>query len=217
MPPSICASTRQRIDRRRRSRPRRRRGARGSRPSSTETSATCATIAAERLVHRDAARACPSGSGLPQPPSRPRVRARARVADSSRSSARRNATGSLLRRRAPARRRSSRSTNAVCEWPTERHHSTGTGLFGECSSTRCVGIASRYGESAAPSTEVSSMPSLIIIGSNGVPARIDWPTMRVLPRDRLAVVASSAGAHACDSTSAGSSRRGCRPRASRRP
>ena len=30
---------------------------------------------------------------------------------------------------------------------------------------------------AAPSTEVGSIPSFIIIAANGVPARIDWPTM----------------------------------------
>ena len=42
---------------------------------------------------------------------------------------------------------------------TERHHSTVTGLVGECSSTRWSAMASRIGELAAPSTEVASMPS----------------------------------------------------------
>src|SRR4029079_11181606 len=68
------------------------------------------------------------------------------------------------------------TTNAVWECPTERHHNTETGLFGECRSTRCAGIAARYGEAAAPSTEVWSTPSLTIIASIIVPAMIDWPT-----------------------------------------
>ena len=63
-------------------------------------------------------------------------------------------------------------TYAVCVWPTERHHSTGTGDFGECRPTKWCGVALTYGESATPSTEVSSIPSLIII-ANGVPSRID--------------------------------------------
>ncbi len=35
-----------------------------------------------------------------------------------------------------------------------------------------------YGSVDAPSTLVMSMPSLTIIDSNAVPARIDWPTTR---------------------------------------
>ena len=66
--------------------------------------------------------------------------------------------------------------NAVCVLPTERHHSTVIGVFGECSDTRRAGVASRYGESATPSTEVPSTPFLTTNASNGVPAMIDWPT-----------------------------------------
>ena len=44
------------------------------------------------------------------------------------------------------------------------------------SSTDTFGTA--YGRFAAPSTEVASTPFFTMNASNGVPARIDWPTIR---------------------------------------
>ena len=67
--------------------------------------------------------------------------------------------------------------NAVCVFPTERHQSTGTGVRGECTVISRAGTSSTYGESVTPSTEVASTPFLTMNCSNGVPARIDWPTM----------------------------------------
>ena len=46
------------------------------------------------------------------------------------------------------------------------------------SSTRWFAIAATYGESDAPSTDVSSTPFLIIIAANGVPARWTGSTIR---------------------------------------
>ena len=52
---------------------------------------------------------------------------------------------------------------------------TGTPTTGLWRSTSSAGIA--YGRLRAPSTEVPSTPSWIS-PSNGVPATIDWPTIR---------------------------------------
>ena len=68
-------------------------------------------------------------------------------------------------------------TKAVWVCPTERHHRTGMGLLGEWRSTRRSFTSARYGESAAPSTEVASTPFLIIAEANGEPSMIDCPTM----------------------------------------
>jgi hypothetical protein len=38
-------------------------------------------------------------------------------------------------------------------------------------------VGDGVGQSDAPSTEVASMPSLMMKASKGVPAMIDWPTM----------------------------------------
>ena len=67
------------------------------------------------------------------------------------------------------------TTKPVWVWPTERHHSTGTAPFGLWSSTATFGTA--YGSSAAPSTDVTSMPSLTSADANGVPSTMDWPTI----------------------------------------
>jgi hypothetical protein len=68
------------------------------------------------------------------------------------------------------------TANAVCVFPTDRHHCTGTGSAGECSSTWMLGMA--YLVLAAPSTDEPSTPSLTAMLSKGVPVRIDWPTIR---------------------------------------
>ena len=60
--------------------------------------------------------------------------------------------------------------------PTDRHHSIGTPTFVVWSSTVRFGMS--YGRFAAPSTDVGSIPSFTIAASNGVPPRIDCPTMR---------------------------------------
>jgi hypothetical protein len=90
------------------------------------------------------------------------------------SISRRNCTGSF-----PAAAASSSTivstTKPVCEWPTERHQSTGTPVATVCRPTSRFGIS--YGMSATPSTDVGSIPSFTIIASKGVPATIDGPTM----------------------------------------
>ena len=143
--------------------------------SSTETSAACAMMLPnDSCIARPRAR--PFGSAFPQPAFSAAVLSARKWRGLSSSSAARNSSGSR-----PAAQASSSTmlsmANAVCVLPTDRHHSTVTGVLGECSVTRRWGTFSRYGESDTPSTEVLSMPFFTSIGSNGVPARIDWPTM----------------------------------------
>ncbi len=66
--------------------------------------------------------------------------------------------------------------NAVCVWPTERHQSPDAVASGEWSSTFRFGTA--YGISAAPSTEVVSIPFTTTNASSGVPVVIDCVTTR---------------------------------------
>ena len=98
-------------------------------------------VAAERLVDGDARGRGPPGSGLPQPAfsaTNSSTRLMPRVLAEQRRGGTR--TGPC-RPRAPARRSSVSTTNAVCEWPTERHHSVGTPPGAWCQSTRMFGIA----------------------------------------------------------------------------
>ena len=60
--------------------------------------------------------------------------------------------------------------------PTERHHSTGIAVRGECRVTRLAASPSRYGESAMPSTDEPSTPPGPMNASRNVPAMIDCPT-----------------------------------------
>ncbi len=214
MPDSICAAIAVGVDRdaavdradhpvhadRGRSRPTPRPPARRS----------CRTTRAPRCRGRGpAAAACPSR------PSRPRASSAARWRGCFSSSARRYSSGSL-----PAACASSsimlsitKRGVGVADRAPPQHRDAGLRRVQVDPVVRRS--TCRYGESATPSTDVASMPSFTIIGSNGVPARIDWPTMHVLPGDRHARRVE-ADARADARTPAGSSRRACRPRASTR-
>ena len=142
------------------------------------------------------------------------VRARRDGADVLASSARRNATGSL-----PAACASSSMKVSVDERRVRvpdrappQHRDAGPSCV--CRSTAMFGIV-EYGESARPRPTCRSMPSFTIIASNGVPAMIDWPTMRCCHATDVARRVEP-GAQRVARTSGGSSRRACRPRASTR-
>ena len=118
-------------------------------------------------------RATPGGSGEPQPALSAAIANTLATRGCLPRWSRRNATGSLP----AALARSSiivSITNAVWVCPTERHHNTGTPVCVVCR-LACI-LAMSYGESVTPSTLVASIPPLTIIGSNAVPAMIDWPT-----------------------------------------
>src|SRR5207249_11148811 len=81
------------------------------------------------------------------------------------SSFRRSSKGSLPPSTASSSMKLS-FTKAVCECPTDLHHSTGTPTLAGWYCTLRLGIA--YGISSSPSTEVPSIPFLTITLSNRV-------------------------------------------------
>ena len=105
------------------------------------------------------------------------------------------------------------TTNAVCVWPTERHQRTGTPVRGAVEVHGDVG--NRVGEVAGPLDRGRVDPVLDHAARRACPpGSTDRRWCGATPPARR----RRRGPPRCaNATSAGSSRRGCRPRASRRP
>ena len=183
---------------------------------STVTSATCATTvpndSCTAMPRPRFSPALPGAAACPSRPSRRRARAPRGAADASPAVARRNATGSL-----PAAAASSSMNvsveNAVCVEPTERHHSTGTPIVGECSSTVEVRNRVRQRRRALDAGRVDAVLDhhrLERACRRGSTGRRSGAASRRRCRSRRARPSARAR------TAAGSSRPSCRPRASTR-
>ena len=120
------------------------------------------------------------------------------------------------RRRGPARRSCSPSRRRCGCCPPSATRAPGWAASGCGAITFRAGTAARYGESSDALDRGCRRCRSSSSASKGVPARSDWPTT-VCFQATGRPFASRPTCDAVDGRRAGSSRRGCRPRASRRP